>query len=117
MGVGCEVVDVTAPETYLHWPKSQRLKQILLQTTGMYIIDHKESRDALNLNADQVAKLKATHRQLITDISGGGKAKLSPTEVKKQGAALLKGVPDKVRAALSDQQRKKLQELMGLNQR
>jgi len=91
----------------------KRLRQIVLQTTGMEIFDHKEIREALSLNADQVAKLKSAHGQLLKEISGGGKAKLSKEEVGKQFGILMKGVPDKVRAVLSDQQRKKLQDLMG----
>ncbi len=93
----------------------QRFRQLILQVTGMQIFDHKEIREALNLDAAQVAKLKAVHGQLLKEISGGGKAKLSTKEVGKQFGDLMQGVPDKVRAALSDQQRKKLQELMGDN--
>jgi len=91
----------------------RRLKQIILQEAGMELFEHKEIRDALNLTADQVKKLKAIHGQLLKEISGGGGGKYSKEEVGKRFGALIKGVPDRVRAALSEKQRKKLQELLG----
>jgi len=91
----------------------KRLKQLILQSAGMELFEHQEIRDALHLNDGQVANLKKVHGQLLHEISGGGKGKYSKEEVKKLFGALMKGVPEKVRAALNEDQRQKLQELIG----
>ena len=65
------------------------------------------------MSEGEVTALKKIHGQLLKEISGGGKAKLSKEETKRQFGALMKGVPEKVRAALRNDQRKKLQELIG----
>jgi hypothetical protein len=91
----------------------RRMKQIILQESGMELFDHREIRDALNLKPDQVKRLKAIHGQLLKEISGGGGGKYSKEEVGRRFGALMKGVPDRVRAALSEGQRKRLQELIG----
>jgi len=81
--------------------------------SALELFDHQEIRDALSLNDSHVAMLKKFHGQLLKVISGGSKGNLSKEEVKKQFAALMKGVPQRVRAALNDEQRQKLQELIG----
>src|SRR5262245_28187990 len=90
-----------------------RLKQLILQSSGMEIFAHRDIREALNLSDAQLATLKRVHSQLVTEIDAGGKAKLGKDEVKRRFSALLKGVPEPVRAALNDEQRQKLQELIG----
>jgi hypothetical protein len=90
-----------------------RMKQLMRQESGMDIFEHKEIRDALNLKAAEIPKLRKIHDQLLKEISGGGNGKYTKEEVGKRFGALLKGVPGKVRAALTEEQRKKLQELIG----
>jgi hypothetical protein len=98
---------------FLSEAQMKRMKQLILQESGMDLLEHKEIRDALDLKYEQVPKLKAIHSQLLNEISGGGKGKYTKEEVQKRFGALMKGVPEKVRAALTEPQQKKLQELLG----
>ena len=92
----------------------QRLKQILLQEWGITLFHHPEIRQALKLSDQQVATLKAIYDKLCNDLALELKNKrLTPQEAQSQYLTLSKGAPDQVRAALTEQQRKTLNDLLG----
>jgi hypothetical protein len=94
----------------------KRLRQIILQLSGISMFDFKEVRTAINLPSSDVAKLKAIHQKMCNELTAkAGAKKMTAAEVGKQFGVYSKGVPDRVRAALNDQQQAKLQELIGNN--
>jgi hypothetical protein len=92
----------------------QRLKQILLQHWGVMALEHPEIRSALKIGDEQLATLKSIEeeicRELIADVRGG---RISQQEAEKRYNKLSHTVPERVRAALTKEQRKKLHELLG----
>jgi hypothetical protein len=92
----------------------KRLKQISLQHWGIFLFDHPEIRNALHLNEAQVANLKAMHKQIQDQLAKEVIAKrMNQKEGQKQYMVLTHSIPDSVRAALTEEQRKKLQDLLG----
>jgi hypothetical protein len=92
----------------------KRLKQISLQHWGIVIFDHSEIRNALHLSEAQAANLKAIHKQIQDQLAKEVIAKrTSQREGQKQYMVLTHSIPDSVRAALTEEQRKTLQHLLG----
>jgi hypothetical protein len=92
----------------------KRMKQLMRQESGMDIFDHKEIRDQLGLNNEDVKKLRKIHGQLGSEINSAMlTGKFSKEEISKRYDGIHKGVPDRVRAGLNAEQQKKLQELIG----
>ena len=91
-----------------------RLKQILLQKLGITLFDYPEIRAALKLSDDKVPLLKSIYEQeyneIVKDTLAG---RISQQEALKRRNALASGVSARVRAALTEDQRKTLQALLG----
>jgi hypothetical protein len=91
----------------------KRLKEILLQQWGISLFDHPEIRKDLKLNDQKVVQLRAIHAQMKTDIQKAANGKPASEELRKQYKSLSRGVPDKVRNALSKEQQDKLDDMLG----
>src|SRR5262249_36930349 len=92
----------------------KRLKQIMLQQQGMAVLDHPEILEVLKLNGEQVKNLKAIFEKARNDLAARAQAgRISRQDAAKQFKAMRFGVPDKVRQAPTEQQRKTLKELLG----
>ena len=91
-----------------------RLKQIMLQEYGITLFDYPEVRQALKLDVAQVRKLREAHEKLKAEagaeITSG---KLTRAEAQRKWNAVIFGVPDRLREVLTNDQRKKLAELVG----
>jgi hypothetical protein len=94
--------------------QTKRLKQIMAQNLGMRLFDHPEVRDMLGLSAKNVEELDAIYKKLrdqpVRDFLD---KKISREEGQKRHEALGSVVPEEVRAALSDSQRRMLEDLLG----
>jgi len=94
--------------------QTKRLKQIMSQSLGMRIFDHQELRDMLGLSAEKVAELHAIFKQLRDQPAKDFlDKKISREEGQKIYSALGNIVPEEVRAALGDQQRRTLEDILG----
>jgi hypothetical protein len=94
----------------------KRLRQIIIQMSGIEMFDYKEVRTAINLPYSDVAKLKAVHLKMCNELTAkAGKKIITPQESGRLFGVYSKGVQDRVRAALNDEQRAKLQDLIGNN--
>jgi hypothetical protein len=91
-----------------------RLKQIVAQSLGMRLFNHPEIRDALGLSAAKVAELHAIYKQLRDQPAKDFlDKKISREEGQKRYSSIGNVVPEEVRAALSDQQRRTLEDILG----
>jgi hypothetical protein len=92
----------------------KRLKQIMLQQWGILVFDFPEIREALRLNAQGAEKLHKIHEDeintLATQVRDGTR---SPAEGEKQYQALTRGVSARVRSALTEEQQRILDDLLG----
>jgi hypothetical protein len=92
----------------------KRLKQVLLQAHGISLFDHPEIRKALNLNEQQVKKLKAAYEEVKADMGAEiTSGRFSRSEARKMYNAVVFSVPERVRELLTPEQRKKLKDLLG----
>jgi hypothetical protein len=92
----------------------KRLRQLLLQHWGIALFDFPEIRDTLNLTQGQAATLKSIYERLRNEIAKkAADRRISREEAQKQYNLLSFSVPELVRAALNEEQKKKLQELLG----
>jgi hypothetical protein len=92
----------------------KRLKQIQLQQHGMNVFEYPEFREALKLTSEQHAKVKSTYDKMIKDLIMDAKnGRISQKEVQRIYSSWGRGVPDGVRAVLTEKQQKKVQELIG----
>lgn len=93
----------------------KRLKQVMLRAKGMQLFDHPEIRELLKIDAAMVKDLKAAHEKAMVYYVGEINAgRISREEGRKiYNTDLGFGVPEKVREQLNDEQRKKLQDLLG----
>jgi hypothetical protein len=96
----------------------KRLKQIMLQQWGIVLFDFPEIREALKLGDAQLAKLKQTHeeisRKLQKDTIDG---KITRDEAVKQASVHSRGICDRVRAGLTQEQQRTLNDLLGASYR
>jgi hypothetical protein len=91
-----------------------RLKQILLQEYGITLFDYPEVRQALKLDRPQVKKLREAHEKLRAEVGKEiASGKMARAEARRRWDAVTFGVPGRVREVLTDDQRKKLAELLG----
>jgi hypothetical protein len=91
-----------------------RLKQIMIQRLWMKLFHIREIRDSFKLTSEKVADLDALAHKAKTDLQKlilDGK--ISRQEGKKQLDAFGRVIPDRVLAALTDDQRKKVKEMLG----
>jgi hypothetical protein len=92
----------------------KRLKQILLQAWGIVLFEFPEIRDALKLSAREADRLTKIYEDMRNEIAKKVlDRKLTQEEGWKQYQGLSRGVPDRVRAALSDDQQRILDDLLG----
>jgi hypothetical protein len=92
----------------------KRLKQILLQAWGIVLFEFPEIRDALKLSAQEADRLTKIYEDMRNEIAKKVlDRKLTQEEGWKQYQGLSRGVPDRVRAALSDDQQRTLDDLLG----
>jgi hypothetical protein len=92
----------------------KRLKQILLQKWGILIFEFPEIREALKLSTQEAENLQKifedSRNDVVKKILDG---KLSREEGSRQYLRLAQRVPDQIRSALSEEQRKILDDLLG----
>jgi hypothetical protein len=92
----------------------KRLKQILLQGWGIAVFDYPEIREALKLSVQDAERLKEIHEQrrkdLLKQVQEG---KLPRDAGYQEYNSMVLGVSDWVRAALTEQQRQILNDLLG----
>ncbi len=94
--------------------QTKRLKQMMAQSLGMRLFDHSDVRDMLGLSAEKVAELHAIFKQLRDQsVKDFLDKKISREEGQKRYSDLGNVVPEEVRAALGDSQRRMLEELLG----
>jgi hypothetical protein len=92
----------------------KRLKQIMVQQWGIVVFDHPGILEALKLNDGQAVRLKSIHEQMQREIiKNASDGRISRQDAQKQYNALSRGVPDRVRAALTEDQRTALNDLLG----
>jgi hypothetical protein len=100
--------------TTLSATQVQRLKQIMLQSQGIHVIEHPEIRDQLKLSEADVTRLIALHDKLQKQIQEQGVGgKITVKEANVQLFAMSKGIAAGIRAELNGQQRQNLNELLG----
>jgi hypothetical protein len=96
----------------------KRMKQIVLQVRGMEIFDHPEILKALKIGDREVKKLRAAYdqqaREMADDLRAQVEAKkITNKEAARQALAMTFSVPDRVRASLSKEQQRVLEDLLG----
>jgi hypothetical protein len=92
----------------------QRLKQITYQWLGTRLLYHPEIREQLKISEKEADQVNEAYEKMLKAIEAEAKAaKLSPEAIQKKYAHLAFGVPEKVQGPLSEEQRKKLKELLG----
>jgi len=91
----------------------KRLVQLIRQMAGIDLFEHKEIQDALELTPEDVTRLKKIHDQCWKETGDFSKGKQANEEARKRHGDLTTGVTGKVRESLTDEQQKKLQELIG----
>lgn len=91
-----------------------RLKQIMLREYGITLFDYPEVRQALKLDPAQVKALREAHEKLKAEVGKEvASGKMARAEANRKWNAVIFGVPDRVRDALTPAQRTKLVELIG----
>jgi hypothetical protein len=94
--------------------QEKRLRQIMLQQWGMGLFDHPEIRKALRIGDREVRALRAAWDKLEQDAAAEIRAKrMSPQESHRKFAHMAFGVPERVRAVLTEAQRKTLEGMLG----
>lgn len=92
----------------------QRLRQIMLQGQGIYVIKHSEIRAQLKLSEADVTRLIALHEKLRKQIMEQHFAgKITLKDANEKLYAMSTGISDGVRAEMTEQQRKTVKEMLG----
>lgn len=91
-----------------------RLKQLLAQFHGSLIFELPEVRAALKMSDQQAAGVKALYKKLRDEIAKeAGAGKIDAATAEKKIFAFSRGVPAQVRATLTEEQQKALNDLLG----
>jgi hypothetical protein len=92
----------------------KRLKQILLQQWGIVLFEFPEIRAALKLSAPEADKLRKIYDDMRNELALKTRDRiLTKEEGSKQYQRLSHGIPGPVRAALSEEQRRTIDDLLG----
>jgi hypothetical protein len=95
-------------------PQLKRLKQILLHQWGIALFEHPEIRGALKISEPQAHGLARIHDELRNEIVKQVQdRRLTQQDALVQCHGMSRGIPDKVRAALGEEQRQILDDLLG----
>jgi hypothetical protein len=96
----------------------KRMRQIVLQVRGMEVFDHPEVRKTMKIGDAEVKKLRAAYNRLaqetVADLRAQVQAKkITDKDAARQAIAMSVSVPESVRASLSQEQKRVLQDLLG----